>query len=134
MKTINERIYDGLNEVMGGCLEKFVRYGESMKLKAAGYMDLSIDNLRGGKIAMAHNYIQNGDVMADPDMMLEVDTEEKTIVPLTFQNDGLGLFQEVYDIDGQGNKTGVRVKLKRDLEHFLIQWIKNLKMQGHKAV
>ena len=42
-----------------------------MKFKSEGLMDLNVDNLLYNKIALAHNGIQNGDVMADPDVRQE---------------------------------------------------------------
>jgi len=51
--------------------------------------------------------------------------------PLTFRNDGLGVFQEVYDYNDSGAKVGVRPKLKKELATFLEQWLKNISDQGY---
>ena len=96
-------------------------------------MDLNIDILSRGekkiRIALAHNYIQNGDVMADPDMEIFIYPEVKKAEALTFQQDGCpALYQEVYfEKDG---KMYMRPKLKKDLNSFLFQWLKNLEAQG----
>jgi hypothetical protein len=42
-----------------------------MKFKSEGLMDFNVDNLLNDMIALAHNGIQNGDVMADPDVRQE---------------------------------------------------------------
>ena len=34
--------------------------------------------------------------MADPDMTILVDNEAKTVMPATYQNDYVGVYQEVY--------------------------------------
>ena len=101
-----------------------------------GMMDLNYDRLGCRKldlgnyvsydIALAHNYIQNGDVMADPDMEIRVYPEIKHAEALTYQLDGLGIFQRVYPEPGK-----VYPKLKRELNQFLNQWLKNCIDQGH---
>jgi len=53
-------------------------FTEHLKLKSGGFMDLNIDHLshkddnRSIVISLAYNYIQNGDVMADPDMEIKI--------------------------------------------------------------
>ena len=101
-----------------------------------GMMDLNYDHLGCRKldlgnyvsydIALAHNYIQNGDVMADPDMEIRIYPEIKYAEALTYQLDGLGIFQQVYPEPGK-----VYPKLKRELNQFLNQWLKNCIDQGH---
>ena len=50
--------------------------------------------------------------------------------PLSFQNDYMGLFQEVYRYDDTGKKTHVKTRLKAELKSFARTWFKNLKNQG----
>jgi len=126
-------------EAKGG-LEKLEADG-SWKIKSGSYMDLNIDFLGKGPnglpmVAIAHNYIQNGDVMADPDMQVEIGQGLKglELFPVTFQNDGVGLFQRVYECDESGKVTGFRPKLKKQLRGFLRMWGANLRSQGFLRV
>ena len=117
--------------VLGGL--EALKKQESFKIKNEPYMDLNIDYICLGPngrpmISVAHNFIQNGDLMADPDMEIEILDGE--MFPLTFQMDSLGLFQNVYEIDGKGGISGVNHKLKKELGKFLNQWGKNLERQG----
>jgi len=134
---IYESIYKKIDRLTGG-IENFKESEEGYKkLKSGGFMDLSIDLLRnkehpkGGQdghcfiIAMAHNYSQNGDLMADPDMEIAIYPGMKMAEALTYQQDGLGIYQEVYPEPGF-----VNVRLKRELNSFLNQWLDNLKRQG----
>ena len=101
-----------------------------------GMMDLNYDRLGCRKldlgnyvsydIALAHNYIQNGDVIADPDMEIRIYPEIKYAEALTYQLDGLGIFQRVYPEPGK-----VCPRIKRELNQFLNQWLKNCIDQGH---
>ena len=100
---------------------------EYVKLKADGFMDLHVDILyRKGdtvRIAIAHNYIQNGDTISDPDMELLVDFKNQTVEAKTFQN--IYAYSEVED----GNDA-----LQDELNQFLEMWLNNLIDQGHRAV
>ena len=101
-----------------------------------GMMDLNYDHLVCRKldlgnyvsydIALAHNYIQNGDVMADPDMEIRIYPEIKYAEALTYQLDGLGIFQRVYPEPGK-----VCPRINREFNQFLNQWLKNCIDQGH---
>lgn len=126
-KMIYEKIYEKLEEL--GITE----LTDYKKMKSEGFMDLNIDILKDNDevkiIAMAHNYIQNGDVMADPDMEIRIYKKTRMAEALTYQQDSLGIFQRVYPEPGK-----VYPKLKKDLNQFLNQWLTNLKSQGFGSV
>ena len=106
-----------------------------------GLMDLHFDLLSVVKhsgysevrIALAHNYIQNGDVMADPDMEIRVFLNDDpnfrfsqdTAEALTFQQANPAIYQRVY-VDG-----AVNMGYKKQLNTFLITWLSNALDQGH---
>lgn len=129
-KTIYEMNYDRLNKILEGKLDEFVAHGEYKKLKAPGFMDLSIDNLGGGRLALAHNYIINGDVVPDPDMEIMVNVKAKTVEALTYQ--GIEGYRQVYW--EEHGKTYVNIKLKEELNKFLGLWLRNIAQQGHKEI
>lgn len=111
------------------------QFGEALKLKSGGFMDLNLDMLfeEDGKytIAMAHNYTQNGDVMADPDMEIRIIPSMKMAEALSFRQDGgIPINQHVYEeVDG---KTMVYPMIKKELNTFLSGWLLNIKNQGFK--
>lgn len=111
------------------------QFGEALKLKSGGFMDLNLDMLfeEDGKytIAMAHNYTQNGDVMADPDMEIRIIPSMKMAEALSFRQDGgIPINQHVYEeVDG---KTMVYPRIKKELNTFLSGWLLNIKNQGFK--
>lgn len=109
--------------------------GGSRHFKAPGYMDLVIENLyfndfEGNPVySISHYGVQNGDLMADPDMEIAI-TKEGTVIPRTFKNDYLGLFQEVFrEVNG---RTMYSNQLLIDLDKFLWQWLQNIENQGFK--
>ena len=99
------------------------------KIIVPGLMDLDIEVLQDDDktkvISLAHNYIQNDDLMANPDMVIRIWKGLNEAEALTFQQDNLGVYQEVYTPKGKANK-----RLQKDLNRFLYDWLKNLKEQG----
>ena len=94
-----------------------------MRFQSPGLMDLHVDNLLNNTISLAHNGKQNGDVMADPDVQVWIHPDHKEAEAMTFQNDYLGIYQEVYPEPGK-----YRPKLKKDLNDFLADWLKTIRL------
>lgn len=109
----------------------------AVRIRVEGYMPLSVEDIGqsadGNRlISICHYGEQNGDPMRDPEMVFELFThgEASAAEPLSFQNDYMGLFQEVYRYDDTGKKTHVKTCLKAELKSFARTWLKNLKDQG----
>jgi uncharacterized protein YqiB (DUF1249 family) len=129
-KMIYETMFDKLVKLGILNQEGHPVFKEHVKLVHKPYMDLSIDRLSSEKegtirISLAHNFVQNGDLMADPDMEIRIYPELKAVEALTYQLDSLGLYQVVFPEPGK-----VYPKLKTELNHFLNQWLTNLIDQG----
>lgn len=111
-------------------------FGDYLKLKSSAYMDLNIDYLYSEKrsyvISIAHNYVQNGDLMADPDMEIEIYPNIRMVEALTITQHAVGVYRKVYEINENGKKISVDPAAKRDLNEFLLLWLKNLVDQGFK--
>jgi uncharacterized protein YqiB (DUF1249 family) len=129
---IYSRIFKKLEEIFKMPLkELFEKYG-FLKLQAPGFMDLNVDVLSKNRLSLAHNYIQNGDVMADPDMEIEVNFDRQTAEVLSYQ-DCYG-YQTVYVFNEKGEKVLFYPKTKKDLNIFISQWLTNIKNQGHIVI
>jgi curved DNA-binding protein CbpA len=94
------------------------------------FMPLSVEIIgetkMGREISLAHYYEQNGDLMADPEMIfLEVEGE---FYPAYYKQDGLGL--EKYSIKYDREKMiGYNRALQKDQTQFANMWLKNIKQQ-----
>lgn len=126
---VYEKIYEKLDQLTGG-LEEFLNEPSGRKaLKAAGYMDLIIEDVSSKpgqkKISLTHYFAQNGDLMADPDMEVGIYPEMKMAEALTYQLDSLGIYQVVYPEEGK-----IDIRAKKELNQFLLLWLRNLKAQG----
>ena len=103
---------------------------------ANGYEPLSLEYLRYSwqglpVYGMMHYYIQNGDLMRDPDITFAVDHAGRRIIPLTFQQDGVSftdygsVYQCVFPEPDEFSP-----KLLSDLDRFLARWTRNIAVQG----
>ena len=109
----------------------------AIRITSDGYMPLSIEDIGHSpdgfrQISLCHYGEQNGDLMRDPEMVFELFThgELSAAEPLSFQNDYMGLFQEVYRYDEAGKKTHVNTRLRAELKSFARTWFSNMREQG----
>lgn len=93
-----------------------------MKFIASGMMDLNIEIIGENRIAMAHNYEMNGDLMADPDIELIFDNESQILVPQTYQQDNLQYYTTI-----EQNPS-----LKDELSNFMKEWLSNINASHYK--
>lgn len=107
----------------------------AVRLTVPGFMPLSVEDI--GQSADGNRLIsicqygkQHGDLMRDPEMVFEVHSTNAAAEPLSFQNDYMGVFHEVYRYDDAGRKTHVNPRLKAELTSFARTWFHNLKDQG----
>ena len=98
------------------------------KLHSDALMDLNLDVLSKQnnivRIALSHYYKQSGDMIADPDMEIIINTQLMTANAMTYQDSMI--FQSA-EQDG-----GINQKLVNSLNEFLDQWLQNCIDQGHK--
>ena len=128
MKDIYDGIYEQLEELIPGLRD--LQLGDYRKSTSRGFMDLHLDVVRRTKeelkIALAHNFGQSGDTIPDPDMEIRV-----YLMPDWKKAEAL-TYQDRYRYDAVYPEPGkVIPALKKSLNDFLTQWLKNLKVQGH---
>ena len=98
-----------------------------------GFMKLNLDVLRRAEnvmvIALSHYYRHpSGDMVADPDMELEVDLDASTLEALSYQD--IMRYDVVYP--EYPAKESLRPGLRSSLNGFLKMWLVNCKCQGHR--
>ena len=105
-----------------------------IKLEVEGFMPLSIEFIGTGPrglplLSVMHFYEQHGDLMRDPDLECEVDSDGKWY-PVSYRQDSQAMMQEAVLIDSETGNVKVRPKLVKDLKRFMKIWDQNLNEQG----
>ena len=80
-------------------------------------------------VAVSHTYLQNGDVMFDPEITFAVGADG-IWSPLSYRQDGLGINQEVERTDPLGRVIR-NERIARDLAAFCRTWSRSIKEQGY---
>jgi len=107
--------------------------GKPIILQVPSFMPLSIEVIgrgpRGGVlISVMHWFEQNGDLMRDPDMEIEIMPESDEWLPVSFRQDSFGIIQEaVALVDGE---LQVNTKRVHELHAFMDFWDRNIGEQG----
>lgn len=136
-KSIYELNYCRLIKLLGRPLQA-IRAEEVYRFQAPGFMDLVVERISPCSetgvpvLSLAHYFEQHGDLCADPEMTVRVfepkaNRPEGLVEALTFHQAIPPLYQEVYPAPGKFSP-----RLKRDLNGFLVTWLRNLLDQGHK--
>lgn len=81
----------------------------------------------GEIISIAHYGEQNGDLMADPEMTFTI--VDGKYYPISFKNDYVGLYQEVFDYNEDGEPEAIDINLQSDLTSFANTWMNSIKEQ-----
>jgi hypothetical protein len=80
-----------------------------------------------------HSFEQNGDLMRDPDLVVEVVPQMGWWLPVSYRQDSVGLFQEAVFTNHE-EQLIVRNRLVRELQEFMRLWDKTLREQGFVAI
>jgi len=135
MNTTTTQKFDGRKSPMFAFLQKqgvdfTATEHTSYKLESKGWMPLTVETwMESGflNVSVCHYGEQNGDLMADPEMVFLLAYGQE--VPVYFKNDYVGteqVFSKVEDGKLFLKKRGVA-----DLKSFSKTWASNLKAQGH---
>lgn len=103
-------------------MSKQYRY---MQLSAGeAYDKLNLEWITVNRLSMSHTFIQNGDVMRDPDIVLLVNFKDKLVYPVEYQNDTRAYYRE-YEAGDPNSK---------DCNSFVATWLRNIDAQGFKVI
>jgi len=85
----------------------------------------------GPLVSIAHYYVQNGDMMRDPDVVFVIGADQH-VYPISYRQDGLGIDQEAATVED--GKWKVRTKMQADICSFCNQWMCNINEQQHLGI
>lgn len=116
-----QRLYSKFVELFPDFLTDY----KYLKLESdLGFMTLSLDKIGSNSVAMAHYYEQNGDLMVDPEIVFDIDSKNKTLTAISYQQDGMSIYKTYEpDSDEQDNCNS-----------FVDTWFNNISTQAYRPV
>lgn len=128
--SIYEANYQSLIALFGTDIQGFPQY---LRFESSGFMPLTFDLVHRApgiaQYAMAHWYEQHGDMIQDPEMIIEFKGE--TVEALSIQHSPP--FNRVIPVYSD-DRTRYSPVQKREQNDFLKLWLRNIKAQGFRRV
>lgn len=118
--SIERRNYEQFEAIAAPLLSGdacYIKYG------TPHFMDLNVEIIDDNRYAMSHNYVLNGDLMADPDVEFTVDKDNRLLYPESYQQDNLQFYQRV-------DKDPVTA---HQLNEFMDEWLNNIQENQYKV-
>ena len=122
-----------MQHTITGLAEKFevdlTQPGAALQLELDGFMPLSLECIGPSQVAVCHFFMQEGDLMADPEIVFF--TGYKEWVPVEITQAPLGVWRRYAELCADAsaisklNPSGVA-----ELADFANQWARNLREQG----
>jgi hypothetical protein len=107
------------------------RVGDYARFQSPGFVQLSVERIADRLVSVAHYGEQNGDLMADPEIVFFRDADDQWY-PISYRNDYLGQNRECVEFE-DGYPARVNVRQQRDLACFTAVWIRNITEQDYEA-
>jgi len=97
-----------------------------------GLMDLSVESWQEGNfqiVSVCFYFVQNGDMMKDPDIVFRYDIELGPLeMPISYQLDSMGIYKEVFHGDGK-----IDIGLLKELQEMLKTTVEHCKSFDYKV-
>lgn len=111
-------IYRKLSKLAPGLFDGTYFY---LKFKKDHFDDLVMEKMGEKEYRIAHYYVQNGDLMRDPQITFRVKEDQREVCILSYAQDNLGIYQETTD------RSEEEIE---ELLAFFDQWLVNIRNQG----
>jgi hypothetical protein len=132
MRAINVRA----KKIMDILTELCPLIGDHDKFHTEPFMDVSVEYIDqcnlGPMFSIAHYYVQNGDLMRDPEMCF-IRGKDGEYYPYYYRQDGLGIERECIRWDEKGNVQGTQKSEQGNQAVFAGKWMQNIKRQQERV-
>jgi hypothetical protein len=135
-QTLENKLYEKFAELFPDFLKQKYSY---LRLESGGFEPLSLEWTFGDRLSVMQTYVQEGDLMYDPMIEFAVNSSDKTMTAVRFQQSMPPLYQypdadgEWHSVDGNGNDTPMK-NLQTEINGFAAQWFNNIEQQGFMPV
>jgi hypothetical protein len=103
----------------------------SWRFTKPSYLDLTIEIVGPNRVAVAHTFTQNGDLMRDPEIVFYVDNDlppSMNWIPVELTQDPMGVYRSKFT--RRNGREYVDVAFHQEVDELARVWAKNLRHQG----
>lgn len=111
-------------EIIDGTLD-YIRFESDV------FEPLYIERISENEIAIAHTYVENGDLFLDPEVTFHIDEEHRRLYPLSYEQNAVGFYERVLNETTEGILQPDPIQ-EREINLFCTAWFQNLRWQEHQ--
>ena len=128
MKQLNVESTKTMNKLVGMVEDGYVKVDNTDGAFMSVNVEVIFEDSKFKIISLAHYFLQNGDLMADPEMCFLFEKMQGIYFPIYYKQDSMGIEEESVEMENNEMKN---VNLSMQLEHtrFANMWLKNIKYQ-----
>ncbi|MBF0543058.1 MAG: hypothetical protein HQM08_01430 [Candidatus Riflebacteria bacterium] len=127
MKSLNKSATKTFQALVNQMVNDYAKISRS-----SSYMPVIIEkiseNAMGKLISLSHYGVQNGDLMADPEVVMIL-ALDGFVYPTSIRQDYLGTFQDAVKYNEEGKIESYQPRLQADIASFANLWLRNIKNQ-----
>jgi hypothetical protein len=106
------------------------RVGAYMRFEMAPYQPMYVETIAPGLVAVAHTFVQYGDVMKDPEIVFSTTTVADAWCPVECTQHAVGSRAECAEVNESGCITGYRRRAYGSVMELVGMWARNIGTQG----
>ena len=81
-------------------------------------------------LSLKHSYIHNEDQMAQPEIIINIDYQERTAKPVYYKDDSFHKEFWIYELDNTGEPKNIDIARQEELQDYMDLWLSNIRHQG----
>ncbi len=98
-----------------------------MRFTADGSSDLYMKRIGYDILKIAYYFESDGNRLRDPEVTLKLNVNDRTLIPVSYEQDTMAVKQKVSDGPG-----GMDERLLSDLDVFMNDWLTDISKQGYE--
>ena len=128
MKQLNLESTKTMNKLVGLIQDGYVKIDNTDGAFMSVHVEVIHEDEKSKIISLAHYFLQNGDLLADPEMCFLFSKTESDYFPIYYKQDTMGVEEESVELE-DGEITRLNIVLQQEHTRFANMWLRNIKYQ-----
>ena len=128
MKQLNLVSTKTMNKLVGMVNDGYVKVDNTDGVFMSVSVEVIFEDEKYKVISLAHYFLQNGDLMADPEVCFLFNKIQGVYFPFYYKQASMGVEEESVEMEN-GEINGVNLTLQKEHTQFANMWLRNIKYQ-----